>query len=275
MNLKNKINDMKLFGKVTNFVKENGSTLSMVGGLICLGISLYEAFKASDEVSEIGKEYAKKIEEIERSTATGDEKAKQLKQAKSMRNLQYVSAEKWTLVFGGASAGLIFLMKYLDGIAISGLAALAMTKQEELKNFTEKAKEVIGEEKVNEIKEKCLEDKILGNFIKEDGNVALKPYYRGGKIFVDTNTGAIFQMDEEDLKAVLERAEDYCARNHYLYQDKFFSMMGIDPPDEKMAKVRRWGPDNPFKAKIGTRTAFGMTCSSIEYDYQPQPVNKH
>lgn len=275
MNLKNKMSDMKFVGKITNFVKENGSTLSMVGGLICLGISLYEAFKASDEVSEIGKEYAKKIEEIERSTATGDEKAKQLKQAKSMRNLQYVSAEKWTLVFGGASAGLIFLTKYLDGIAISGLAALAMSKQEELKNFTEKAKEIIGEDKVEEIKEECLEDKILRNFVKEDGNVALKPYHRGGKIFVDTNTGAIFQMDEEDLKAVLERAEDYCARNHYLYQDKFFSMMGVDPPDEKQAKVRRWGPDNPFKAKIGTRTAFGMTCSSIEYDYQPQPVNKH
>ena len=276
MNLKNnKIADAKLISKTLNFIRENGSTFSMLGGIVCLGIALYEAFKASDEVSDASEEYAKKVEEIERGTSTGDEKAKEIKQAKTMRNLKYVSAEKGALIFGGASMGLIFLTKYLDGIAISGLAALAMTKQEELKNLKEKAKEVIGEEKFKEIEEKCLEDKILRNFVKEDGNVALKPYHRGGHIFVDTSTGVIFQMDEEDLKAVLERAEDYCARNHYLYQDKLFAMLGLDPPDERLAKVRRWGPENPFKAKIGTRTAFGMTCSSIEYDYQPQPVNKH
>lgn len=273
MNFQNKITDTKFIGKTLNFIRENGSTFSMIGSLIAFGITLYEAFKASDEVSEVNKKYVEKTKEIESSGLSVDEKAKEIKDLKSMRNIGYISAEKKPLIFGGITFGLIFLTKYLDGIAISGLAALAMSKQEELKNFTEKAKEMIGEDKVEEIKEQCLEDKILRNFVKEDGNVALKPYHRGGKIFVDTNTGAIFQMDEDDLKAILERAEDYCARNHYLYQDKFFSMMGIDPPDEKQAKVRRWGPKNPFKASIGTRTSFGMTCSSIEYEYQPQPIN--
>lgn len=275
MKLKDKTIDVKFLGKIGNFVRENGSTISMVGGLVTLAAALYAAFKASQEVSEISEDYAEKVEEIERSSATGDEKAKQIKDAKTMRNMRYVCAEKWTLLFGGTSAGLIFLTKYLDGIAISGLAAVAMAKQEELKAFVDKTKDLVGEDKFKEIEEKTLEDKVLRNFVKEDGNVALKPYHRGGKIFVDTNTGAMFQMDEEDLKAILERAEDYCARNHYLYQDKFFSMMGLEPPDEKQAKVRRWGPKNPFKATIGTRTSFGMTCSSIEYEYQPQPVSNH
>ena len=274
MKIKDKTIDMKFLGKIGNFVKENGSTLSMVGGLLTLVGALYCAFKASDEVSDIHEDYVKKVEEIERSDAPVDQKAKEIKDAKSMRNIKYVCAEKYTILFGAGSAGLIFLTKYLDGIAISGLAAVAMAKQEELKSLAEKTKELVGEEKFKEIEEKTLEDKILRNFVKEDENVALKPYHRGGKIFVDTNTGALFQMQEDDLKAVLDRAEDYCARNHYLYQDKFFSMLGIDPPKEPVPKVRRWGPENPFKAYIGTQTCYGATLKSIEYDYQPQPISK-
>lgn len=274
MTIKNKTIDMKFLGKVGHFVKENGSTLSMVGGLLTLVGALYCAFKASDEVSDIHEDYVKKVEEIERSDVTGDQKAKELKDAKSMRNIKYVCAEKYTILFGAGSAGLIFLTKYLDGIAISGLAAVAMAKQDELKSLADKTKELVGEEKFKEIEEKTLEEKILRNFVKEDENVALKPYHRGGTIFLDTNTGAIFQMNEDDLKEVFVRCEDYCARNHYLYQDKFFSMLGIEPPKEPITKVRRWGPENPFKAHIGTQKFFGATFKTIEYDYQPQPISK-
>ena len=197
---------------------------------------------------------------------------KEIKDAKAMRNIRYICAEKWTLLFGGTSAGLIFLTKYLDGIAISGLAAVAMAKQDELKSLAEKTKELVGEEKFKEIEEKTLEDKVLKNFVKDEENYAIKPYHRGGKIWIDTETGAMFQMDENDLKAVLERAEDYCARNHYLYQDKFFDMLGIEPPEEKVTHVRRWGPKNPFKASLGTQTCFGATFCSIEYECKPETV---
>lgn len=275
MKIKNKDIDIKLLNKFGNFVRENGSTISMVGGLITLVGALYCAFKAADDISEVGEDYSEKVEEIERSDATGDEKTKLIKEAKSMRNMRYILAYKWALLFGCTSAGLIFLTKYLDGIAISGLAAVAMAKQDELKSFVDRTKEFVGEEKFKEIEEKTLEDKVLRNFVKEGETVAMKPYHRGGTIFVDTESGVIFQMDERDLTAVLERAEDYCARNHYLYQDKFFDMIGVEPPEEKINKVRRWGPENPFKAHIGTQTCFGATFKSIEYDYKPQTILKH
>lgn len=275
MKIKNKDIDVKLLNKFGNFIRENGSTISMVGGLVALVGALYCAFKAADDVSEVGEDYAEKVEEIERSAVKGDEKDKLIKEAKSMRNMRYILAYKWALLFGCTSAGLIFLTKYLDGIAISGLAAVAMAKQDELKSFVDRTKEFVGEDKFKEIEEKTLEDKVLRNFVKDGENVALKPYARGGTIFVDTESGAIFQMNERDLTAVLEHAEDYCARNHYLYQDKFFDMIGVEPPEEKIPKIRRWGPENPFKAHIGTQTCFGATFKSIEYDYRPVNISKH
>ena len=167
MKFKDKAFDIKFLGKVGNFGRENGSTISMVGGIVTLVGALYAAFKASGEVADISETYVKKVKEIETSSLTIDEKAKEIKDAKAMRNIRYICAEKWTLLFGGTSAGLIFLTKYLDGIAISGLAAVAMAKQDELKSLAEKTKELFGEEKFKEIEEKTLEEKVLKNFVKD------------------------------------------------------------------------------------------------------------
>lgn len=266
--MKNKAIDFKFLGKIGNYLSQNAATVSMVGGIVGLVGALYAAFKASDEVSEIHKEYDDNVKVIKSSALSDDEKAKEIKELKTMRNLRYICAEKYTIVLGVGSAAGTFLTNYFNGITIAGLTALVAAKQDEIRSFAENAKKVVGEEQFEKIKDMTLEDKVLRNFVDDDGRKAVKTDPYSGDLFIDTDTGVMFQIDKRDLLEVLERAEDYCKRNHVLYRDKFFEMLGIEPPTN--SKTQCWGPKNPFKAHIGNRTFHGMTIQSIEYEHIPQ-----
>lgn len=267
--------DFKFLDKAAKFVSDNGSTLSMIGGIATLAGALYAAFKASDEVSEIKEKYVADSEEIESRAISEDEKAKELKDLKSMRNIRLIFAEKWAIILGVTSGGLIFLTKYLDGLAITGLTALAVSQQDKIKSMAKNAKEMLGEEKFVEFENKNLDDLVRRNFFGDDGEpLALRMRPGEGEVYVCTQTGALFQAQKRDIEAIIQNAESYCARNHELYEDKWFDMLGLAPdrrPND--GKVRCWGPKNPFKAHIGRRELFNgnMSCLSIEYDYQSQP----
>ncbi len=259
--------DFKVFEKMGKYLNQNAATISMVGGIVGLVGAIVCAFKASDDVAKIHENYEANVEKIESKPISEDEKAQEIKELKTLRNLQYINAEKFTIICGVVSAAGTFLSNYFNGITIAGLAAIAATKQAEIKSFTENAKKVVGEDTFKKIEDLTLEDKVMKNFVDEDGRKAVKSDPYAGDLFIDTDTGVMFQIRKSDLEEVLLRAEDYCKRNHGLYRDKYFEMLGIEPPTN--SRNNCWGPKNPFKAHIGNRTFHGMTIQSIEYDYIP------
>ena len=268
MKLKDKIITMKAIEKIGRFVQENGTTLSMVGGILTLVGALYVAYKASDEVSDINRKYAEEVETVAESALTGEEKAKELKDLRIEKNIRIACAEKWAIALGGTSCGLIFLTKYLDGLAISGLTAVAMSQQDKIKSLVERTKEIVTPEQYQQIEEKTFDDLVTQNFVREGQPFAIKPVAGAGDIFIDTDTGAMFQMTKSDLEEAIRLAESYYARNHEIYRDKWWSMLGFEPPTGSRSKC--WGPKNPFGAHIGTRNTHGITVQTIEYDYIPQ-----
>ena len=281
MKFKGKDLDMKFLGKVGNYIRDNGSTFTMIGSLVTLGVALYAAFKASDEVAEINDNYKEDVKVIERSDYSDEEKTKELKDLKVNRNIHYILAYKWALLFGSGSAVLIFLTKYLDGLTISGLTALAIANQEKLKDMAKNAKELLGEENFEKLEEMTLEDKVLRNFVGENGEpLAVRlDGFKGGKaiagnytvhdLFVDSAEGYLFQMDKDVLLEHLEWAKNDCARNHGLTEERYFGHMLIPHVDEG-GRYKKWTPEKPFEAKIVEKKIFGMTVQVIEYTHQPQ-----
>lgn len=277
MKVKGREIDMKFLGKVGNYIRDNGSTFAMIGSIVTLGMALYSAFKASKDVSDINEDYDAEVVNIENKGYSDDRKAKEIKDLKVNRNIKYVLAYKWALTFGGIAAGLIFLTKYLDGLTISGLTALAVANQEKLKSAIENAKKLMSDEQAEKFEELTLEDKVLRNFIGENGE--LKGFkvqniskYAHGEIFVDTQDGYIFQIDRDDLIECLEWSKNYWARNHGISKEKHFSHMGIEHSGNR---YEEWGPDNPFEATIGRRDILGMNVSTIEYKTNPRVVRKN
>lgn len=268
-----KIFDLKFLNKIGDVIQENGSTLTMVGGLLSLAGALWAAYKASDEVSRANKVYAEKVREINASAISDDEKAEEMKQAKTMRIIRVLDAEKWTIALGGTSAGMIFLTKYLDGIAISGLTAVALAKQNEIKAFAANAKELLSEEDFQTLEDRVLEAKFMRNFFTEDGEpkaLRIQDIIKNnaGKLYVDSQDGVMFYMNKpEDMEQCLEWAKEYCARNHELTKHKYYEHLGIAWD----GKCEYWGPENQFDAYIGQRTfSCGITVKTIEHRKNPR-----
>ena len=295
-NIKTKVSESTAVGKVENFLNENGPTVSMIGALIALGITIYEAFKASDKVSEIKENYEEQVKQIEAKAVSDPEKSKsddvpeggiaeiadpafiedqikqELKELKTYRNVLYILAYKWVLAGGTIAALLMFLCNYLNGAKIATVTAALALSEDKLKKTMKSAKEILPDDKVTELENKTLEKLISRNFTDENGEpVIIRPDTKtpGVKdIYVDKTFGTQFQFKgtEKDLQEIFDRATDYCYRCHGLPVSKFYTMLGIPTPPWAWGT---WGPNRPFKAHIEKRELCGAIFKTIVYDYDP------
>lgn len=273
----------KLVGGIANFVSENASTLTMVGSIVTLGMSLYEAFKAAEAISKEKEESAGKIEKVQSEAISEPEKAAKIKEIKTERNFKYVFIYKWAIMFGILSAILMMITKWIDGMTIAGLTALGVRYQDKLKSFMNHTKEVVGEEKFKEIDDKTVEEKVLKNFFGEDGPQARKFSPRlGNRLWVDAEEGIIFQMNLKDAQDTLDHAEDYfkrCGKNGFS-QSKYLEMFGLSKEEirrqigQNRYTEKWWGPNAPFKPSIGTVTVMGATFPSIQFAYPPTSAER-
>lgn len=295
--IKTKVSESTAVGKVENFLNENGPTVSMIGALIALGITIYEAFKASDKVSEIKENYEEQVKQIEAKAASEPEKSesnddssesgiaeiadpaviedqikKELKELKTYRNVLYILAYKWVIAGGTIAALLMFLCNYLNGAKIATVGAALALSEDKLKKTMKSAKEILPDDKVTDLENKTLEKLVGRNFMDEkDGPIVIRPDRRTvgiGDIYVDSYSGIQFQFrgTEKELLEVFDRATDYCYRCHGLPVAKFYSMLGIPTPP---CAWGNWGPNRPFKAHIEKRELCGATFKTIIYDYTP------
>ena len=252
----------KFLNGIGNFVRENGSTLSMFVGLGCIGAALYEAFRASDNISKANEEYASKVEEIKSEAISEDEKAAKIKAAKSNRNVKYILAYKLVGLFGVGAVGFSLLSKYLDGMALAGMTAFAMSKEDEIKAFVKNGKEMLGEEKFKELEDKTLENRLIDKYFGDTNAIRLDKL--GGSVVVEPDDALLFQITATDLADAIDRAETYFKKNNQLSKSKFLEMLGYaDIPKEAYEKW--WGPKNPFKPVVKQMSIFGGVFKVIDY----------
>jgi len=295
--IKTKVTESTAVGKVENFLNENGPTVSMIGALIALGITIYEAFKASDKVSEIKQNYEEQVKQIEAKAVSEptesnsendvpeggtaeiadpkvieDQIKQELKELKTYRNVLYILAYKWVIAGGTIAALLMFLCNYLNGAKIATVGAALALSEDKLKKTMKSAKEILPDDKVTELENKTLEKLVGRNFTDENGEpVIIRPDTRtpGDKdIYVDSKFGTQFQFKgtEKELQEIFDRATDYCYRCHGLPVGKFYTMLGIPTPPWAWGT---WGPNRPFKAHIEKRELCGAIFKTIVYDYDP------
>lgn len=296
-NLKTKVTESTVVGKAENFLEVNGPTVSMFAALVTLGITLYQAFKASDKVAQIKSDYEEKVQEIENeplpalpdgvAVCEGSKdaeileaeiekamvsKQERIKEQKTYRNMLLILAYKWVIAGGTLATFFMFLCNYLHGRQLmTAMGALALSK-DKIKNLTQSAKEVLPEEKVKELEDKSLEKLVSKNFYDEkNGPIIVRPDTSTvgvGDIYVCGYSGTQFQFrgTEKELLEIFDRATDYCYRCHGLPVSKFYSMLGIPTPPWAWGT---WGPNLPFKAHIEKREICGAVFKVIVYDYDP------
>ena len=296
-NLKTKVTESTTVGRVENFLNENGPTVSMIGALIALGVTIYEAFRASEKVAKVKRDYEEQVAKVEaeplpappEGTAfcegseeaaaldaeiekTLADKADRIKELKTYRNMLYILAYKWVLAGGTIASLLVFLCNYLRGRQLASAVAMLALSKDKIKNMTKSAREVLPEEKVTELENKTLEKLVDKNFYDDKyGPQIIRPDTSTvgvGDIYVCGYSGTQFQFKgtEKELLEVLDRATDYCYRCHGLPVSKFYSMLGIPTPPWAWGT---WGPNLPFKAHLEKQEIRGAIFKVIVYDYDP------
>lgn len=263
-------------GGVEGFLKQNGSTISMVAGFVTLGLTIWRAYKASSDVAKIQADYESGKKKIATEGLSEDEKRVKIKELKAERNTKSILAYKWVLLFGGSTLGLMLLSQYLNGIAFTALAGYAMKEEDKVKQLVKKGKEVLGEDKFKEVEDSILEDKIK---TANQPCIAdqLSSASNEGVLVADSITGLVSEFKSlDDVKDALTGGEKYWSRNHGISFEKFLQNIGFnysaantDPTERSLG----WDANNPLITSLDYSKYKTAQVLTIFYTNQPKPMN--
>ena len=263
-------------GGVEGFLKQNGSTISMVAGFVTLGLTIWRAYKASSDIAKIQADYESGKKKIATEGLSEDEKRVKIKELKTERNTKSILAYKWVLLFGSSTLGLMLLSQYLNGIAFTALAGYAMKEEDKVKQFVKKGKEVLGEEKFKEVEDGILEDKIK---TANQPCIAdqLSSASAEGVLVADSITGLVSEFKSlDDVKDALTGGEKYWSRNHGISFEKFlqntgfnYSAANTDPTERSLG----WDANNPLITSLDYSKYKAAQVLTIFYTNQPKPMN--
>lgn len=271
----NFLKDSKAAFTLKNLISAHGSTAAMIGGFGFFGAAIWAAFKASSEIIKARDKFNQEKEKLASEAQEMAVEKEKMREITTARNISYILAYKWVILFGLSGTGLMVLTKVMDGHAIATWAGIAATQKDKLEKLGENAKKIIGEEKFKEIQDKTAEDSFFQNFMSNGEPFALEVGEGSGEVFLEPNTNIIFQGSRDEITEALNNAKDESYRNHginaiKLYQDK----LGIDVTSSNKAEAKKlkelwWGPNNPFDWKFGTCRRWGCTWQTVEAVRQP------
>lgn len=247
-----------------------GPELLCGGAIVSLGVAIYAAFKASGEVVEINNDFPK--DEITVSKEASPEEKKAVKERRITRDIRYVMAYRWVLLFGIGSATMMVASNRVSGSKIAGLTVALAASEDKIKKLIPKIKEHVGEEEFKKIQDDFRRD-VLDEKIKKGEPVYEPVEIRTGEkpenyeVFFDSYMHSLIEVPESQVRDAIETAQDYICRNPCLSYNKWRGFLGLD--DCPAGKEVEWNPLNPFSVRIGELQFGNETIKTIEYDNMP------
>lgn len=269
----NILKDSKTMTTIKGLISAHGSTAAMIGGFGFFGVAIWAAFKASKEIVKAREKFDQEKEKIASEGLEMAAEKEKMREIKTSRNISYIMAYRWVILFGAAGTGLMLLTKIMDGHAIATWAGIAATQKDKLEKFGENAKKIIGEEKFKEIQDKTLHDEMLQSFMANGEPLALEVSEGGGEFFFNKETKTLFQAKPDELTEILDKAKEECSRNHGLAAVKLYEdFLAIDISglnDSSEIEGGWWGPKNEFDYKFDTYTNGVTRFRTVEWVRKP------
>jgi len=131
----------------------------------------------------------------------------------------------------------------------------------------DKAKEIVGEEKVQEIKEKIAEEKIEKNISAIDEST-VEITGKGNDLFVEYESGRIFRSSKEDILNAKDSVNERLYSYDELDLNEFYTELGLDPTG--FGSDHYWSIEDSKSIRINISAAKilsnGMLAYVIDYD---------
>ena len=267
---------------IKEFGKEHGSTVCVIGAIVGIGFTIYEAWTARPKVDKIMDEQNKKMKEIESSNKSDEEKKKARKDV-TIETVKMVSMA--VLPLGGAAAataGLTIGSRVIDSKKISDMTATIAMSDLAYKKLESKMANVIGEDKLKEAKKEIHEEDArvaIERELEYDSELTVIEQAHGGsQVYYDPLFGYLFRSDDKTIisacMALNNRMGKKAFDEIYIGYDEFFEQM-------ELSNVPRashhfiFDPDNMLEPNLNNTIKIGeISCTILEWYREPRCLIK-
>lgn len=148
----------------------------------------------------------------------------------------------------------------------AALATAYKLSQSALHEFKDKAIEVVGEEKVSEIKQKISQDKVDKDQVSKTEVIITD---KGKTLMYDTISGRYFESDIEEVKKIVNELNRDMLSDMYISLNQFYSAIGLQ--HTKAGYDLGWQCDKGLiEVEFGATIADdGRPCITIDFPYPP------
>lgn len=214
----NVMQTVKASGKnLLSFGSKNSHIIMGIGAIGGLVASVVMAYKARPAIDDILEEKRAKMEAIESDPDVSEEDKKELRKEVTVETVKAIAPKAApTVVVTLATAGLMTGSFVSSDHKIKKFMGIAAASDIAYKELFDKTKEIVGEDKAQEIQKEIAQDRVDKEF-KDDGDlfesIAIQAV-GGDQLFYDAITGRVFKSD---IHAVYRACE---ALNHRLTSGK-------------------------------------------------------
>lgn len=277
-NIVKAIKPNKFFGEIKNLLDTNAPTLATFGSILGVVATVYFMHRAAKNAAKVEEKYEEDMKYVEAdledehgNPATEDDIKAEKTKLKIDKYLRLVYIYRFALLSGIGSAGFAVLSNYLNGRTIAMMGTLLATNADKLQKLGEKAKEMVGEEKFQELKESVEKEMFAEKLQKGEVKAEkAKVIAKDGDQSEDGLIRYYIPFTDEFWDLPAGRLDDTVAnasRMEYLSWNDFRNMNGYGSC--KVGQQYCWDKNHPFKAHIGYANCvgqFGMKCLSFDTD---------
>ena len=222
---------------IVDFSIKNGHIITGVGACVGVVVTAVLAYKTRPKIDAIMEEQKEKMDEVNELRDNPDVPEEEIKKAEkevTMETIKRVVPAVAPVVFAGiATIGINTWSIVIGEKKITNLTAAAAISEAAYKELYDKTKDIVGEEKAQEIQQEIAQDRVTKLF-GDDGelveSIALQGI-GGDQLFYDYMTGRIFKSD---VHAIIRACETLnhkitSGKEAYLEYNEFFIEMDLNP----------------------------------------------
>lgn len=253
------------------FADRNSPTILTSLGVLGLINTARLAYKAGIKASRVSNERIREyLEDFKDYKEMGDKQS----QTSIVKKLAMEAATVYgpPVAMGAVSTACIIGSNCISTKRIAAISAAYSLTEAALKDYKEKALEVVGDKKVRQIKEAIAKDKVLKNPPPKDDSQILMTG-TGDVLCYDAYSGRYYISNAAKIEKAVNKLSAECLSDMYISLNEFWDEIGL--PRLPMGNDYGWNIDDTFDGILPISLTAILTddqrpCLCVDYDVSPR-----
>lgn len=253
----------RIYHEVAEEVREKSPRILAGGAIVGLGASVYFAWKARPKCDEILAERKKRLEEVRAEYSDPDEVKKETARVNIDTAGKMVGTLAPVVVSVGLTGASIIAADRINYRRLVAATTMYDISNEALMMYKKKMKDVVGEEKAEEVKKKVTDEIMAENPVNDRTIIDTG---KGDLIYMDVYTGRYFRSSKVAIESAVNDINYQLVGDMFVSLNEFFDRIGL--PGVKLGD--QFGFD-VNKGMLHVDYTYGETpdgnhCILIDYD---------